>query len=239
MARHAADGAAGPTGAAAAGGLPFGVNVAATPVEPVATSHSPHLETDADERRRRTDRRLRPTRMLGRHALLGGRRATVRRAEERDGAFVDVHGPRLFALVLAIVALNLLDAWFTLLFLSHGGRELNPVVQSVLDLGAHPWPFLLMKTIGIGCACAFLALTKNFRSARFGLWFVLAGYTLLLGWHCWLLSAGSCAASTPSRERAERRRASARRRRRCARGAGAPMIARRWTSRARPGARCG
>jgi hypothetical protein len=165
------------------GGIPLRVNAVAQPVEFV-TVHAP---TAASERRGAADRRRRPTSMWSRHALFGGRRRTVRRAAEREGAFVDVHGPRMLALVLAIVALNLLDAWFTLLFLSHGGRELNPFVQVVLDLGAHPWPFVLMKTVGIGCACAFLTLTKNFRPARWGLWFVLAGYSVLLGWHCHLL----------------------------------------------------
>jgi len=125
--------------------------------------------------------------MWSRHAFFGGRRRTVRREEERDGAFVDVHGPRIFAFVLAIVGLNLLDAWFTLLFLSHGGKELNPLVQGVLDLGSHPWPFVLMKTLGIGIACAFLTLTKHFRSARVGLWVVFVGYSALLGWHLHLL----------------------------------------------------
>jgi hypothetical protein len=163
-------------------GLPFSVNLVAMPV----ASAGVREQSTVQQRRERSDRRRRATRMWSRHSLFGGRRRTVRRADERDGAFVDVHGPRLFALVMVIVALNLLDAWFTLLFLSHGGRELNPVVQSVLDFG-HPWPFLLMKTLGIGCACAFLTLTKNFRSARWGLWFVLAGYSALLGWHCHLL----------------------------------------------------
>ena len=36
------------------------------------------------------------------------------------------------ATVLLILVLNLLDAWFTLLFLSHGGKEMNPMVQAVL-----------------------------------------------------------------------------------------------------------
>lgn len=153
-----------------------------TIAEPAASSQG--HSTD----RRGGDRRRRPTPMWSRYALFGGRRRTVRRAEEREGAFVDVHGPRLLLLVLAIVALNLLDAWFTLLFLAHGGKEMNPFVQQILDLGGHPWPFVVFKTIGIGLCCAFLTLTKNFRSARFGLWFVLGGYTVLLGWHLYLLS---------------------------------------------------
>lgn len=126
--------------------------------------------------------------MFGRYMLFGGRRGHVRRAHEREGAFLDRHTPKVFLLVMAIVALNLLDAFFTLFFLSYGGQEVNPFVQSILDLSTHPWPFLVFKTIGIGFACAFLAHTHNFRSARIGLWFVLVGYTVLLGWHLLLLS---------------------------------------------------
>ncbi len=150
---------------------------------------SPHttVTPNADAERRGGDRRQRPTPMWSRYVWKGGRRRTVRRAEEREGAFVDVHGPRLLLLVTAILGLNLLDAWFTLLFLSHGGKEMNPVVQAVLDLGGQPWPFLILKTFGIGAACAFLTLTKNFRPARWGLWFVFVGYTVLLAWHFYLL----------------------------------------------------
>ena len=85
--------------------------------------------------------------MFSRHAFFGGRRRQPRRAAERDGAFVDVHGLRVFAVVMLIVLLNLADAWFTLLFLSYGGQELNPVVQQVLDLSAHPWPAVMASSI--------------------------------------------------------------------------------------------
>jgi hypothetical protein len=146
----------------------------------------PFADDDSDERRG-VDRRGRPTPMLSRYVFFGGRRRHVRRDGEREGAFVDVRGAGVLVLVLGIVALNLLDAWFTLLFLSHGGTELNPVVQLVLDMGGHPWPFLLLKTVGIGVACAFLALTQNFRPARIGLWVVFLGYAALLVWHLHLL----------------------------------------------------
>jgi hypothetical protein len=156
----------------------------------VTTTLEREVAADAPKpaERRQTDRRVRPTPMWSRYMLFGGRRRTVRRVRERDGAFVDVHGPRLLLLVLSVLALNLLDAWFTLLFLSYGGKEMNPLVQTVLDLGGHPWPFVLMKTVGIGCCCAFLTVTKNFRPARIGLWIVFVGYAVLLGWHLWLLS---------------------------------------------------
>lgn len=145
------------------------------------------VQSQAPEERRRSDRRSRPTPMFSRYVLWGGRRRHVRRDDEREGAFVDIHGPVVLFVVLAIVALNLMDAFFTLLFLSHGGQELNPLVQMVLDSPWHPWPFILLKTLGIGIACAFLAMAKYFRPARFGMAFVLIGYGVLLGWHLTLL----------------------------------------------------
>ncbi len=154
-------------------------------------SHPPvpvPVNGSAAQRRHHSDRRVQPTRMWSRHTFGGGRRHTVRRVEEREGAFVDVHGPRMLAVVMVILGLNVLDAWFTLLFLSHGGKELNPLVQAVLDLGPDPWPFVLLKTVGIGAACAFLTMTKHFRPARIGLWIVLVGYSALLAWHLVLLS---------------------------------------------------
>ena len=141
----------------------------------------------SDERRAASGRRRRPTPMFSRYIVKGGRRRHVRRVEEREGAFVDVHGPGMLLVALVIVALNLLDAFFTLLFLAHGGTELNPAVQMVLESSWHPWPFLVLKTVGIGIACSFLIIAKHFRPARIGLAFVIVGYSVLLGWHFFLL----------------------------------------------------
>jgi hypothetical protein len=92
----------------------------------------------------------------------------------------------LLLAVLGVVLLNLADAFFTLLFLAHGGQEMNPIVDQVLAYGPHV--FILFKTLGIGVCAGFLTLTKNFRAARIGLWIVLIGYSLLLCWHLLLLA---------------------------------------------------
>ena len=136
--------------------------------------------------RRGFDRRRRPTPMFSRYALFGGRRRAVRRVDDDPQQFVDQYGSGLFLVVLAIVALNFLDAWFTIFFLSHGGTELNPLVDSVIRLGL--LPFILLKSVGIGFCVVVLTVAKNFRTARFGLGVVLLGYTALLGgWHLYLL----------------------------------------------------
>jgi hypothetical protein len=125
--------------------------------------------------------------MFSRFALWGGRRARARRDGDDREIFVDRYGNGVFAVVMAIVLLNLADAWFTLLFLANGGIELNPLVDRVLAHG--PELFLLFKTLGIGVCCAFLTVTVNFRAARIGLGVVLSGYSLLLCWHLLLLAA--------------------------------------------------
>lgn len=123
--------------------------------------------------------------MLSRYTWFGGRRVAGRR--DSDAAtFVDQHGSGLFAVVTLVLALNVLDAFFTVLFLTHGGTEMNPVVDQLLKFGT--WPFVVVKSLGIGVCIAFLTVAKNFTAARFGLGFVLVGYTALLGWHCYLLT---------------------------------------------------
>jgi hypothetical protein len=138
------------------------------------------------ERRLRSDRRAEPTPMLSEYTWWGGRRTCGRRLPERANIYVDQHGPILLLVVVALTALNFLDAYFTVLFLSYGGQELNPVVDVLLRLG--PWPFVLLKSLGVGVCVGFLTLTKNFLAARVGLGVLTVGYTALLAWHFYLLS---------------------------------------------------
>lgn len=152
----------------------------------LATEAAPSTTAAAAERRT-VDRRRRPTPMFSRYTLFGGRRAAVRRATDDQEVFVDRYGPAILIAVLSVVLLNLADAFFTLLFLAHGGQEMNPIVDRVLAHGPHV--FILFKTLGIGVCAAFLTITKNFRAARIGLWVVLSGYTLLLCWHLLLLAS--------------------------------------------------
>ena len=120
--------------------------------------------------------------MFSRHVLAGGRRRTIRRDEERDCAFVDVHGPRMLLLVVAIVALNLLDAYFTLLFLSHGGTELNPLVQVVLGGGEASTALSEALASRLGMECDIPDPLRSFEgnpmSKHQGQWAVAVGLAL-------------------------------------------------------------
>ena len=124
--------------------------------------------------------------MLSRYTLYQGRRMGDRRNGAATDTFVDRHGAGLFLVAMIIIALNILDAFFTVHLLSHGGQELNPVVDLVLQQGVGP--FVFCKSLCIGLCIVLLSLTKNFRIARIGLAVVVLGYGALLGWHLHLVS---------------------------------------------------
>lgn len=150
---------------------------------PTEASQSEALFLDSNGREMR-DRRSQPTPFMSRYTWLGGRRRGGRRDGERRDVFVDVFSEHMFLVAILIVALNMLDAFFTLLLLSHGGEEANPIALWLLNVG--PWAFILAKTLGIGACTILLVMIKNFRGARVGLGLVLAVYLLLLGWHFFL-----------------------------------------------------
>lgn len=125
------------------------------------------------------DRRKRPTPAFSRYSIFGGRRAS-------SGAdtFTDLYPPSVFAALLLICALNLLDAFFTLVYLQRGGSEANPIAGAMLEKS--PTFFVFWKTFVLGNALAILCLHKNFRRARVG---IIAGagvYVLLTGYHLFL-----------------------------------------------------
>jgi hypothetical protein len=80
------------------------------------------------------DRRQQPTPGISRYTLWG-RRKTFRRKEDRErGGYVDRYHYGLLFLLTLVVGLTVLDALFTMMILDDGGRELNPVVCSVIQL---------------------------------------------------------------------------------------------------------
>lgn len=146
-------------------------------------SIAPHPDPSAPEEvpRRGPDRRTQPTPRLSRYALLGGRRGSVRRADEREGSFVDRYG---FGVVLAIgwtALMNAGDSVFTLVHLQSGGIELNPVADSLLQTGR--LGFVASKALLMTAALLVLAVHKNFSLARVGLWIAAGSYTLLNLYH--------------------------------------------------------
>jgi len=144
--------------------------------------HWPHVE-----RRSGKDRRSSPTRFLSRF-ILGGRRAGGRRRGERRNIYVDRYDRVDVLLAVAVLVLNILDAFFTLLYVGHqGGEEANPVARFLMeaDPEGHSW-FLLSKC-GVVLLCVlFLVMHKTFRFVRPALVFLLGFYTVLFVYHVYL-----------------------------------------------------
>ena len=131
------------------------------------------------------DRRQRPTPRFSRFTLFGGRRRRARRAGENDGTFVDQYSGRLLAIMLWIAVMNAGDSFFTLLHLQAGGIELNPFAAMLLGTGRTG--FVVSKSLLISIPLVVLCLHKNFRLARLGLWVAAGCYSLLFGYHLYLL----------------------------------------------------
>lgn len=136
--------------------------------------------------RRRRDRRARPTRpWLDLFSPL--RRARGRRASDLAG-YVDRYTKQDVALLLAIFLLNVADAFMTMLWLHRGGREANPVMDFLLDVG--PAAFLVQKCLVVGFWLILLLVHKNFRFAKIGLHASLAVYSVLLIFHFGIVALG-------------------------------------------------
>src|SRR6266850_5550101 len=83
------------------------------------------------ERRARSERRHRRLWSLA-YGGFHPRRRSVRRGAEHHVQFVDWHDSHLLGVALAIILLCSIDAFMTLMLLSLGASELNPVMAVLL-----------------------------------------------------------------------------------------------------------
>lgn len=135
------------------------------------------------DRRSERDRRARPTRFWD--SLLGRRRRAIGRREGEQGdVYVDRFGRGDVFLVLAIFALNIFDAFCTLIWLHRGGSEGNPLMDLAIQAGESV--FLFQKCIVAGVWLLILLVHKNFRIARIGLWVLLGVYGTVAVYHGFL-----------------------------------------------------
>ena len=113
------------------------------------------------EKRIREDRRRQPTPGLSRYILFGRRKGLRRRFDQEKGGYVDRYSPGLFFFLVLIIGLNVLDALLTMMILEVGGWELNPVVQSVMDLCGEK--FWVWKFAIVSLSIILLCLHSRFK----------------------------------------------------------------------------
>jgi len=110
------------------------------------------------------DRRKQPTPALSRYTFFGRRRTIRRKPDRRGGGYVDRYSSTLLFFLIAIVGLNLLDAFFTMMILDLKGWEANLVVRSVISLcGTKFW---IWKFSIVSVCLALLCLHSRFRLVR-------------------------------------------------------------------------
>ena len=116
------------------------------------------------EKRNPKDRRRQPTPGLSRYTLFGQRKGFRRKIDQMKGGYVDHYNSGLFFFLVLIIGLNVLDALLTLMILDLEGRELNPIVRSVIDLyGDRYW---VWKFAIVSVSLVLLCLHSGFRRVK-------------------------------------------------------------------------
>lgn len=116
------------------------------------------------ERRTIGDRRRQPTPIIGRYTLRGRRRNFRRKDDLPKWRYVDRYNPRLLTIIILIFGLNCLDSFFTWVILKNGGRELNPLVASTINLwGENFW---VWKLAIVSFCSIILCLHSQFKRVK-------------------------------------------------------------------------
>ena len=139
------------------------------------------------ENRISTDRRLRPTPIVSRYIFWGRRKGFRRQADRRQGGYVDRYHPGLLFFLILISGLNILDSSFTMMILDYGGREVNPIVEAVMNLwgdGFWIWKFAI-----VSASLVILCLHSKYRMAKTAIVSLSLLYSGVVSYQMILLSA--------------------------------------------------
>lgn len=142
------------------------------------------------ERRSGVERREHNVAAYWRGALNPRRRAG-RRTTDRVYTIIDWHSPRVLALVLLILGMSTLDAVLTLMLMSQGASEVNPVMALFVPHNLGWFAAIKLTLTSLGAAvlvvCARMKLFKLFPGEVL-LYVVVACYVALIGYELNLLA---------------------------------------------------
>lgn len=111
------------------------------------------------EKRSGKERRVRKLPML-RYIFWPGRRHKTRRHEDSPKFFFfDRYSSKVFAAIVLILFLSILDALLTLYLIEHGFLEINPVMAYFLEFG--PFAFMGAKYFLTSIGVVILLIYKN------------------------------------------------------------------------------
>ena len=143
------------------------------------------------ERRSGRDRRGTPRTTL-RSLLWGGRREVIRRREDRQRrVYVDRYQQSQFGVIVLILFLSVTDAILTLLLISHGAVEINPIMAFYLGLGPYPFMFVKYAMTSTGLVVLVVFQRRFLKSLRMSagafLYVVLAAFLGVVSWEIYLI----------------------------------------------------
>jgi hypothetical protein len=144
------------------------------------------------EKRSGSDRRKNGLPQL-KYVLFSGRRERQRRASDKQKfVLYDRYSPRIFATIMVILMLSVLDALFTLFLIEQGSRELNPIMA--LSLKGGPFTFFAVKYSLTSVAVVIFLIFKNTYIRRLGLYttsifsWVIALFSAVVTWELFLIA---------------------------------------------------
>jgi len=124
--------------------------------------------------------------------LFSGRRERLRRASDRHRFVIyDRYSPRIFAAIMAILCLSVVDALFTLFLIENGSNELNPIMAYALKSG--PFTFFTVKYLLTSLALLIFLIFKNTHIRRLGIYttsifsYVIALFSAVVTWEIFLI----------------------------------------------------
>jgi len=79
----------------------------------------------------------------------------------KDGVMVKDRDSRIFAKIVFVLLLSILDGYFTLYLLSHGAAEINPIMAFFVRFGK--WPFFIAKYLLTAFSVIVLLLPSQLR----------------------------------------------------------------------------
>jgi hypothetical protein len=146
------------------------------------------------ERRRHTERRNRIWWSVLYGSFNPRRRRPPRRDDEVRYHALDWHSPHLMGVAIVILLLCVGDALLTLILLSGGAEEANPVMAPLV--GGSVTVFTSLKMTITGMSVIFMVILARYRFMRvlrveLALYAVLMAYVTLVGYELWLLKVQS------------------------------------------------
>jgi hypothetical protein len=127
-----------------------------------------------------------------RYFLFSGKRAKARRKEDKHRTFYfDRYSSHLFAAIVAILLLSVLDALLTLYLIDNGSTEVNPVMSYFIEYG--PFVFMMVKYFLTCTGVIILLLFRNILRKRsvthtqhvFS--YIIGAFATVIAWELYLI----------------------------------------------------